>query len=199
MKNQFSFFISILIHLIPIYGVFWLGWRITDIMILYWWESGLIAGFSLFGLYLLLRKNKDKKEGFRKERKLSNFYFISFLLLTIVFGYATWKVGISNLGIDKVLIYVLALLLLREVVEFKRMFVGHEARPLDISSRIGRYMAPNAMAMIIFASLYIEIFFITGDIFNDQFLYFVLFMLVGVQIFMEFVRRRDKSYTTYVA
>ena len=78
-------------NLIPVYGVFFLGWRVIDLLLLYWAESAMIGFFNL--LKILTAKEKDSI--FNLETILYKFFAVIFLpvhfgIFIAVFGFVIY-------------------------------------------------------------------------------------------------------------
>lgn len=79
-KSSKSIIFLLTANVIPIYGVIFLGWRVIDLLFLYWAESAMIGFFNL--LKILTAKEKDSNFGLQ----MMIHKFIAVIFLPIHFG-----------------------------------------------------------------------------------------------------------------
>jgi hypothetical protein len=64
----------IITNLVPIYGVLFLGWQVNDIILIYWFETGIVG---LFNIPKILRSTVNMSVGHTIDKKI-NIYFGGF-------------------------------------------------------------------------------------------------------------------------
>ncbi|MFA6553982.1 MAG: DUF6498-containing protein [Candidatus Paceibacterota bacterium] len=79
IPRDFSEIFLIVVNLLPLFGVWFLGWNLPDVFILYWAESAIIGFFWFFKLICAFILDKTKFKRFPK-------LFLFFLFLLIHFG-----------------------------------------------------------------------------------------------------------------
>jgi len=183
--------VVLIINLIPFYGVFKLGWSISEIIILYWWDVGIVALFALLASAILLNKYKERKKKIYKETKFLNFYFLVFFALSIGLFVLSNKADILNFYVSAPTALMMLVFFASRGVTAMQNFRDYKTDPVKTARDQMHLVFPNFLTLMMFS--FFIIILITEDIASvgNIAAYIATIFLLIVRLVIDLVLEED--------
>ena len=124
----------ILSNLTPIYGLLFLGWELSTLLFLYWFENIVIGIYTIFMMRKatgqIVRGVHVSKMGgsteYKSKTALILFFILHFGIFTIAHGSVIFSVLIQDFQINETVIYTIVLLFASHGFSYLTHFLGNE-------------------------------------------------------------------------